>query len=69
MLEKLGLIISILTLSMIYQNKKLKEWKNDLFLGVSLEPEHISAYSLTVEQNTALHSMVKKKHNNAIRRS
>ena len=30
-------------------------------MGTSLEPEHISAYSLTVEKNTALHSMVKNK--------
>ena len=52
-----------INIDLIYDipKQKLKEWKNDLFLGVSLEPEHISAYSLTVEQNTALHSMVKNK--------
>ena len=41
--------------------RMISNWKNDLFLGTSLEPEHISAYSLTVEKNTALHSMVKNK--------
>ena len=52
-----------INIDLIYDipKQKSKEWKNDLFLGTSLEPEHISAYSLTVEQNTALHSMVKSK--------
>ena len=52
-----------INIDLIYDipKQKLKEWKNDLFLGTSLEPEHISAYSLTVEKNTALHSMVKNK--------
>ena len=52
-----------INIDLIYDipKQKLKEWKNDLFLGASLEPEHISAYSLTVEKNTALHSMVKNK--------
>ena len=52
-----------INIDLIYDipKQKLKDWKNDLFLGTSLEPEHISAYSLTVEQNTALHSMVKNK--------
>ena len=37
-----------INIDLIYDipKQKLKEWKNDLFLGVSLEPEHISAYSL-----------------------
>jgi len=52
-----------INIDLIYDipKQKLKEWKNDLFLGTSLEPEHISAYSLTVEKNTALHSMIKNK--------
>ena len=52
-----------INIDLIYDipKQKLKDWKNDLFLGTSLEPEHISAYSLTVEKNTALHSMVKSK--------
>ena len=52
-----------INIDLIYDipKQKLRDWKNDLFLGTSLEPEHISAYSLTVEQNTVLHSMVKNK--------
>ncbi len=42
-------------------NQRVKDWKNDLFLATNLDPNHISAYSLTVEKNTALHSMVKNK--------
>ena len=46
---------------MIYDipKQKLRDWKTDLFLATSLEPSHISAYSLTIEQNTVLHSMVR----------
>ena len=52
-----------INIDLIYDipKQKLRDWKNDLFLGTSLEPEHISAYSLTVEQNTVLYSMVKNK--------
>ncbi len=52
-----------INIDLIYDipKQKIKDWKNDLFLGTSLEPEHISAYSLTVEKNTVLHSMVKNK--------
>ena len=52
-----------INIDLIYDipKQKVKDWKNDLFLGTSLEPEHISAYSLTVEKNTVLHSMVKNK--------
>tara|TARA_Y100001970_G_scaffold110028_1_gene137402 strand:- start:687 stop:1817 length:1131 start_codon:yes stop_codon:yes gene_type:complete len=52
-----------INIDLIYDipKQKIKDWKNDLFLGTSLEPEHISAYSLTVEQNTVLNSMVKNK--------
>ena len=52
-----------INIDLIYDipKQRIKDWKNDLFLGTSLEPEHISAYSLTVEKNTVLHSMVKNK--------
>ena len=52
-----------INIDLIYDipKQKIKDWKNDLFLSTSLEPEHISAYSLTVEQNTVLNSMVKNK--------
>ncbi|MFB0517473.1 MAG: radical SAM family heme chaperone HemW [Candidatus Neomarinimicrobiota bacterium] len=36
----------------------LQRWQSDLASLVELEPEHISAYSLTVEEGTALHGMV-----------
>jgi len=36
----------------------LQRWQSDLAALVDLEPEHISAYSLTVEKGTPLHRMV-----------
>jgi len=39
----------------------LKLWKSDLEEILKLKPEHISAYSLTVEKGTELFGMVKKK--------
>ena len=36
-------------------------WKSDLEETLKLKPEHISAYSLTVEKGTELFGMVKKK--------
>ena len=39
----------------------LKLWKSDLEEIIRLNPEHISAYSLTVEKGTELFGMVKKK--------
>ena len=39
----------------------LKLWKSDLEEIIGLNPEHISAYSLTVEKGTELFEMVKKK--------
>ena len=39
----------------------LKLWKSDLEEIIGLNPEHISAYSLTVEKGTELFGMVKKK--------
>jgi len=38
--------------------QSLQDWKNDLELLVALNPEHISAYSLTVEKDTILHNLV-----------
>ena len=50
-----------INIDLIYDipKQKLRDWKTDLFLATSLEPSHISAYSLTIEQNTVLHSMVR----------
>ena len=39
----------------------LELWKTDLKEIINLQPEHISAYSLTVEKGTELFKMVKKK--------
>jgi len=38
--------------------QSLENWQSDLHTHVKLNPEHISAYSLTVEQNTKLHELV-----------
>jgi oxygen-independent coproporphyrinogen-3 oxidase len=38
----------------------IKEWKEDLEKITKLNPEHISAYSLTVEKNTILHGQILK---------
>ncbi|NHZ84589.1 MAG: radical SAM family heme chaperone HemW [Planctomycetia bacterium] len=39
----------------------LDDWQSDLDILINLNPEHISAYSLTVEQNTKLHELVHDK--------
>jgi len=39
--------------------QSLSKWKKDLKILVDLQPEHISAYSLTVEENTTLFGLVK----------
>ncbi len=39
-------------------NQSLTDWKDDLQQLIELSPEHISAYSLTVEQNTPLFGLV-----------
>ena len=52
-----------INIDLIYDipNQTLEEWKNDLKNIISISPTHISAYSLTVEKNTVLNSMVKNK--------
>lgn len=37
-------------------------WENDLRTAISLEPEHISIYALTIEAPSQLHSFLLKKH-------
>jgi oxygen-independent coproporphyrinogen-3 oxidase len=39
----------------------MKRWKKDLSRLVDLDPEHISTYSLTVEEQTQLFKLVKSK--------
>lgn len=51
-----------LSLDLMYglPNMTLDEWKNQLLQISALNPEHISAYCLTVEQKTALSKWVKE---------
>jgi oxygen-independent coproporphyrinogen-3 oxidase len=51
-----------LSLDLMYglPNMNLEEWKNQLLQIIALNPEHISAYCLTVEQRTALSKWVKE---------
>jgi oxygen-independent coproporphyrinogen-3 oxidase len=51
-----------LSLDLMYglPNMTLEEWKNQLLQIMALNPEHISAYCLTVEQRTALSKWVKE---------
>ncbi|RFC55840.1 radical SAM family heme chaperone HemW [Brumimicrobium aurantiacum] len=51
-----------LTVDLIYglPNRSLNDWKNNIQKLTSLDPEHISAYCLTIEKRTALHHMVDK---------
>ena len=37
----------------------MNKWQQNIEIALSLHPEHISAYSLTVEEKTALHHQVK----------
>jgi oxygen-independent coproporphyrinogen-3 oxidase len=54
--------INNITIDLIYGLPELtnEEWKNHLEKAIELEIDHISAYFLTVEERTALHTMIKK---------
>ena len=49
-----------INIDMIYgiPNQSILQWEKDLNHIIDLNPEHISAYSLTVEKNTPLHTYV-----------
>ncbi len=51
-----------LSLDLMYglPNMTAEEWKSQLLQVIALNPEHISAYCLTVEQRTALSKWVKE---------
>jgi oxygen-independent coproporphyrinogen III oxidase len=53
---------SSISLDLIYGIPLLdaRAWEENILLATSLHPTHISAYSLTVEQGTALHHQIKK---------
>lgn len=54
--------IDELSLDLMYglPNMSLEEWKSQLLQIIELNPEHISAYCLTVEQRTVLSKWVKE---------
>ncbi len=41
-----------------FPEETLEEWKNDLDKGISLQPQHISAYSLMYEEGTRLSNLL-----------
>lgn len=53
--------IDNISLDLIYSlpGQSLKGWQNSLDEAVSLSPEHISLYDLSIEEGTAFHSMQK----------
>lgn len=52
-----------LSLDLIYGSPttSMDKWKKNIDTALIMEPQHISAYCLTVEEKTALHHMVKTK--------
>jgi oxygen-independent coproporphyrinogen-3 oxidase len=52
-----------ITIDLIYglPNQTLKDWENNLEIIFSLGIQHFSAYSLTIEEKTALYYLVKNK--------
>ncbi|MBC8214375.1 MAG: radical SAM family heme chaperone HemW [Candidatus Marinimicrobia bacterium] len=53
---------SNISLDLIYNipNQNIDDWQEDLETAVGIAPEHISAYALTIEENTPLHTMIYK---------
>ena len=43
-----------------FPNETIDDWKKDLNVALSLNPDHISAYSLMYEEGTPLHKMLEK---------
>lgn len=50
------------SLDLIYgtPGESLEDWRASLELATSLEPDHVSAYALVVEQGTRLHTQVRR---------
>lgn len=59
---------SNITIDLIYGTPQLtnEEWINNIQLALNNNINHISAYALTVEPNTALHSFIKKNKSKSI---
>ena len=53
-----------ITIDLIYGTPTLSDtdWQNNLQTAINLAVPHISAYALTVEENTALHHFIEKKN-------
>ncbi len=45
-------------------NQTLKEWKQDLQTAIELGPEHLSCYSLQIEEGTPLYEKIKQQKTN-----
>lgn len=43
-----------------FPNETMDDWKKDLNVALSLNPDHISAYSLMYEEGTLLHKMLER---------
>ena len=59
--KKVG--FSNISIDLIYSlpNQKLKDWKENLDIAMDLDIQHISAYSLTIEEKTKLKHLIKIK--------
>lgn len=57
-----------ISIDLIYSvpDRPLSHWKDDVMKAVALKPEHISAYSLTIEEKTVFGKRHKKGHLQAI---
>lgn len=57
--KKAGLQVSV---DLIYgtPGESVDDWRSSVASAVALEPDHVSAYALTVEQGTAMHRRVRR---------
>ena len=57
------LVGKTLPLDLIYGTPTLSDtdWQNNLQTAINLAVPHISAYALTVEENTVLHQFIEQK--------
>ncbi|MDD7319147.1 MAG: radical SAM family heme chaperone HemW [Prevotella sp.] len=58
MLRKAGIRNISIDIMFGFPGETLEDWENDISHALSLEPQHISAYTLMVEENTVLHRLV-----------
>ena len=60
LLRKAGIKNISIDLMFGFPNESIAEWKHDIDLAISMEAEHISAYSLMYEEGTTLYNMLRK---------